>query len=41
MNADRLTAEAQAGPLAGLRVLDFSTTAAGAQANDVLLAALR
>lgn len=36
MNADRLTAEAQAGPLAGLRVLDFSTTAAGAQASQTL-----
>jgi crotonobetainyl-CoA:carnitine CoA-transferase CaiB-like acyl-CoA transferase len=36
MNADSLTAEAQAGPLAGLRVLDFSTTAAGAQASQTL-----
>jgi crotonobetainyl-CoA:carnitine CoA-transferase CaiB-like acyl-CoA transferase len=36
MNADSLTAEAQAGPLAGLRVLDFSTTAAGAQASQPL-----
>ena len=34
MNAESLTAEAQAGPLAGLRVLDFSTTAAGAQASQ-------
>jgi crotonobetainyl-CoA:carnitine CoA-transferase CaiB-like acyl-CoA transferase len=36
MNADSLIAEAQAGPLAGLRVLDFSTTAAGAQASQTL-----
>ncbi|HEY6792706.1 MAG TPA: CoA transferase [Trebonia sp.] len=36
MNADSRTAEAQAGPLAGLRVLDFSTTAAGAQASQPL-----
>jgi crotonobetainyl-CoA:carnitine CoA-transferase CaiB-like acyl-CoA transferase len=36
MNADSLTAEAQAGPLAGLRVLDFSTSAAGAQASQTL-----
>jgi crotonobetainyl-CoA:carnitine CoA-transferase CaiB-like acyl-CoA transferase len=36
MNADSRTAEAQAGPLAGLRVLDFSTTAAGAQASQTL-----
>jgi crotonobetainyl-CoA:carnitine CoA-transferase CaiB-like acyl-CoA transferase len=36
MNADRLTAEAQAGPLADLRVLDFSTTSAGAQASQTL-----
>jgi crotonobetainyl-CoA:carnitine CoA-transferase CaiB-like acyl-CoA transferase len=36
MNADSLTVEAQAGPLAGLRVLDFSTTAAGAQASQTL-----
>jgi crotonobetainyl-CoA:carnitine CoA-transferase CaiB-like acyl-CoA transferase len=36
MNADILPAEAQAGPLAGLRVLDFSTTAAGAQASQTL-----
>jgi crotonobetainyl-CoA:carnitine CoA-transferase CaiB-like acyl-CoA transferase len=36
VNADSRTAEAQAGPLAGLRVLDFSTTAAGAQASQTL-----
>jgi crotonobetainyl-CoA:carnitine CoA-transferase CaiB-like acyl-CoA transferase len=36
MNADSLIAEAQTGPLAGLRVLDFSTTAAGAQASQTL-----
>ena len=42
MNADSLTAEAPAGaeaptgPLAGLRVLDFSTSAAGAQASQPL-----
>jgi crotonobetainyl-CoA:carnitine CoA-transferase CaiB-like acyl-CoA transferase len=36
MNADSLTAEAPAGPLAGLRVLDFSTSAAGAQASQTL-----
>jgi crotonobetainyl-CoA:carnitine CoA-transferase CaiB-like acyl-CoA transferase len=36
MNDDSLTAEAQAGPLAGLRVLDFSATAAGAQASQTL-----
>ena len=36
MNADSLTAEAAAGPLAGLRVLDFSTSAAGAQASQTL-----
>jgi crotonobetainyl-CoA:carnitine CoA-transferase CaiB-like acyl-CoA transferase len=36
VNADSLTAEAPTGPLAGLRVLDFSTTAAGAQASQTL-----
>jgi|SRR5579875_1811820 crotonobetainyl-CoA:carnitine CoA-transferase CaiB-like acyl-CoA transferase len=36
MNADSRTAGAQAGPLAGLRVLDFSTTTAGAQASQTL-----
>jgi crotonobetainyl-CoA:carnitine CoA-transferase CaiB-like acyl-CoA transferase len=36
MNADSLAAEVQAGPLAGLRVLDFSAAAAGAQASQTL-----
>jgi crotonobetainyl-CoA:carnitine CoA-transferase CaiB-like acyl-CoA transferase len=36
MDADHLTEQAQTGPLAGLRVLDFSTTPAGAQASQTL-----
>jgi crotonobetainyl-CoA:carnitine CoA-transferase CaiB-like acyl-CoA transferase len=36
MNAESSTAEPQTGPLAGLRVLDFSTSPAGAQASQTL-----